>query len=219
MGFHRLPLLFIAVTVMAVTVLGLYQTDALTGMSEWMGNPHDGRPASWWLGRLRSPDASVRIDALYGLEAHAADPAVLPVLVETLASDRDEGVRVASVQPLSKAGPAAAVALRRALDDPNRRLRLHVVHALGRLQPCEAASVTALAGIVEKEPDDYIRLIAVRMLARMGPEALTAVPVLRRTLEHDHRIPRDTVASAIREIEETRPQFDRSGVPLASVTR
>jgi hypothetical protein len=54
-------------------------------------------------------------------------------------------------------------------------------HALGRLGAAAAAEVTALLA----DPDPAVRLRAAEILARIGPEAATAVDPLVRILEQD----------------------------------
>ena len=97
---------------------------------------HD-KPVTHWLQALHDPDSKARRKAVEALSnVGAADPAVIPALIETL-DDREASVRGAAVLALLKIGPEAGEAvpaLRRALQDKDVKVRTYAAKALERIE-------------------------------------------------------------------------------------
>jgi HEAT repeat protein len=96
-----------------------------------------GKPVAHWLQALHDSDAKARRKAVEALgNVGAADPAVVPALIETL-NDREASVRGAAVLALLKIGPEAGEAvpaLRNARNDKDAKVRTYAAKALERIE-------------------------------------------------------------------------------------
>lgn len=196
----RLHVLIAIIFVVGLLLVGTQGANLLASAS-LTTDPHANRPVSHWLAELRKDDPVRRMNAVYGLDRYAGNPTVLKALRQTLREDSDPMIRAAAVHTLSLAGPQVAPDLRSALNDSSRVTRLKSVAALRWLRPTEPETVKALATVVESEPDEYIRWVAVTVLADFGPDARPALSALRRTLEHTPAMERERVVCAIRSID------------------
>jgi len=94
------------------------------------------------LDALESRDPETRIYAIEALGA-LGDPATRERLEALLADPADPGLRKAAAYALGNAGPDAAPALRRALEDPVSDVRWNAALALARLGDSSGAGVVA----------------------------------------------------------------------------
>jgi HEAT repeat protein len=99
--------------------------------------------------------------------------------------DHDVRNRLAAIDAIEDLGPdaaAAAPALVKALDDPDRFVRWAAARTLGKLAPADAGP--AVRGLIKLlcYPDLDVRLAAVTALAAYGPLAADAVPALAKAV-------------------------------------
>ncbi|WP_165227431.1 HEAT repeat domain-containing protein [Aquisphaera insulae] len=123
---------------------------------------------------LADPDAETRSAAAFRLAL--ADPAGI---VFTSPEETSLGSYPArSIAQFAGAGDA----LRKALEDPDRRVRAGACHALTAL-PDEAARTVPLLLERMDDPAAIVRIAAVSAIGKFGPAARDAVPVLLRRLD------------------------------------
>ncbi len=91
--------------------------------------------------------------------------------------EKDPAIRWASVTVLSRFGAAAVPSLRKALANPDERIRANAALALGRIGPPAAAAVPDLAAALS-DPVDPVRENAAGALGEVGPDARQAVDAL-----------------------------------------
>src|SRR5947208_3527042 len=96
-----------------------------------------GKPVSYWVDELQSPNAKARKKAVSALGAvGAADPSAIPALIRAL-KDPDMPVRDAAVLALLNIGPdakAALSALNESLSDADVDVRAHAAKAIERIR-------------------------------------------------------------------------------------
>lgn len=117
--------------------------------------------------------------------ASAADPTLAP-LVNDL-QNPDETVRMLAAKALGKMGAAARPALpalRRIADDPDPDVRATVQAAIRRIEEAGGAAPVAdrLKVLIQRlqSDDEFVRMLALRDLARLGPTAREAIPHVER---------------------------------------
>lgn len=141
---------------------------------------------------LADSDAAVRLNVVtslgrFGVKAsRAAGP-----LGEIVVKDKDADVRKKAAESLAMMGPAAKVAsagLAEALQKETKsaEVRRWAAIALGKIGPeaKEAAPMLAviLGGVLDKEPDQFVRSHTVRALGKLGKDA---IPSLQKTAQND----------------------------------
>jgi HEAT repeat protein len=96
-----------------------------------------GKPVSYWVQALQSPDAKLRKTAVFKLgNVGPTDPVVFPALLGAL-KDRDAGVRREAILALMKFGPGAREAVPALAElqqhDRDGQVRAYAAKALRRL--------------------------------------------------------------------------------------
>lgn len=137
-------------------------------------------------------------------EIGPAAKAAVPELIACLKSDARYVVS-SSAEALGKIGPDAASAvpaLAAQLDEcDDDYCRVCIAQALWRINRSER-SLPLLQDVL-RDPRDYMAISgAVEALGEMGPKAKESVPLLRSLLTYSDREFRDSVAKALKEIEE-----------------
>lgn len=131
------------------------------------------------------PQRTSGIEENSGPMAYQEDPN-LTKLVDALRSS-DETVRMLAAKILGKMGAAARPALpalQRASDDPDPDVRATVLAAIRRIE--EAGGPAPVADRVKiliqrlQSDDEFVRMLALRDLARLGPTAREAIPHVER---------------------------------------
>lgn len=119
------------------------------------------------LDSLRDNDASVRLMAAKALRKYTADPAlVLPALLQA-AKDPDPDVRRVAEESARLVAQEEVGRLAQLLKDKDDNVRLLAAKALGRLGPTAASASAALAEAAAKDPDEDVRQVAKRALAKV----------------------------------------------------
>jgi len=151
-----------------------------------------------------SPDT--RSELLFALAAigPAAEEAV-PAITKAL-GDSEEDVRYAACFALGKIGPAAMPAkaeLQAKLAGDDRFLCMASAWALARIHPeCSDTAPKSVPVLIEAlgEPDAMTRLHAAESLRCLGPLAKDAGAALKKALEDDNAVVRETAAEALKAI-------------------
>ncbi len=145
-----------------------------------------GRTLEGWLQDLRANNETVRLRAaktvgLFGTPA-------LPHLIRML-DDRDDAVRYWAADHLGNLGPKAASAgeaLKRAADTPSLPVRMAAHYALSQIHPAEPQFAALYRGVQSSQRS--MACAAADFLARIGPSAKTALPLLETvSKKHSHR--------------------------------
>lgn len=157
---------------------------------------------------LKEEDTAFRREVLFALAAigPAAKDAV-PVLIKAV-SDPNEELRPAACYALGKIGPAASLAvpeLRKNLRGEDRLLKFASVWAMLHIFPEDATvrplAVPVLSGMLEKAPNDMIRVEAVTALGNLKGLAKGALPALKNLADDPNPEVRQAAAEAIKKIE------------------
>jgi len=110
----------------------------------------------------------------------------VPTLIATL-EGKDVEVRICAAMVIGAIGPAAqkaCPALLVALEDPDLRVRRCAANSLGRIGARPETVVPALVrAIAANAEESGVPVVAVEVLAKMGPGARKAVPVLIKLLQ------------------------------------
>jgi HEAT repeat protein len=122
------------------------------------------------------------------LAAGAALIRLGPVAVESLRSTLSKpDVRQAGIEILAELGADALPALadmQAGLSDPNPKYRADSAMAIAAIGPAAKAAVPGLAGLLSDESSPAeVRYTAAYALGRIGPDAASAEPVLRKLAE------------------------------------
>jgi HEAT repeat protein len=183
------------------SVLGDQKEEVREGAARALGNLADkAKSASASLKEyaLRST-ANERVSgalALYKTDPH--DPLSVRLLIAEL-SEGHGRIRAAAAHALDECGRdgkanAAVPALRSALQDRDRAVRLAAANALSAI-----ASVDAVPDLVKGLDDEesVVRSAMARALASMGARATAAVPALQRALNDQNQIVREDAKRAL----------------------
>jgi HEAT repeat protein len=125
-----MKLFMVAVTALAVPLL--------SGCSKAQPTRAGGKPVSYWIEALKSPDAKLRKTAAFKLgNVGPTDPAVCPALVEAL-KDADARVRCEAILALVKFGADANEAIpalnEASHHDSDAKVRSYAAKAVEKLQ-------------------------------------------------------------------------------------
>ncbi len=118
-------------------------------------------PVLVWLVNDRDADETVRTNALL-LLADRGSPVAPLVLRRVLLTDPDENLRSSAVfglQRFAVESPEAATAIRAAIDDPSRRVRMSVLQAL------DVEDVALIRALLAREEDPQVRSVARELVA------------------------------------------------------
>jgi HEAT repeat protein len=163
------------------------------------GEPtRDGRTLTQALERLHSSEPAERLEAARAIASFAEEAgqsgrsetfeAHLPALLKAL-DDPYAPVRRYVATTLGKLPPLAVAAMPRLIrmagTEEDARARAHAVYALGWAPAGQLAEVLPLLGEALQHPDDRVRARSAEALARIGPAASSALPVLRKQLRDD----------------------------------
>ncbi len=122
---------------------------------------------------------------------------VIPALVRNLGDDRDE-VREAVAEALGRLGPEAVPPLVQSLQAGTPlAARQGAADALGRIGRGADAALPALRGTVDADPDETVRIAALKAIARIDRNPASVVPVLMDAWHHGSRGIQDTAAGAL----------------------
>jgi len=138
---------------------------------------------------LHDPDRTTRANALASLQAMGSLPAdAAPVLVDVFQHDPDSKIRqeAAPLLALSK-DQSAAVALGKAIDDPDPGVRLAAINALslqGTLTRSGQAIDKLIALLDEKQPEE-VRLATLQTLGSIAREQEHVARVMTEVLAKD----------------------------------
>jgi hypothetical protein len=169
MSKRRRNILAASVMGLALCVVGLV---AVTRLLRPPTPRYEGRPMSYWLEGLESPDGSVN------LRAQAVVTAVIvPALVEAMFHDtNDSGFRMSLVKVLNQL-PGVDIEYRIAA-----RRRVDAAEALGTLGPAARAAIPDLIKVV-KGTDAPVRFAAAAALGGIRSEPGTVIPLLLSLLD------------------------------------
>lgn len=157
-------------------------------------------------------------NALAGLVEIGVDgvPSLLGLLTQGQARSRKlAAFALGEVGTISPIGEAAVRALCAAVSDPEPAVRVNAVEALGLLPATPGALVALTAAI--RDPEAEVRFSAALSLARLGPDADPAVPVLGEALRDDNRYVPGYAVEALERI--GTPQAARTLVPYLKNAR
>lgn len=131
-------------------------------------------------------DPQLRWEAVVALgDQTRATREIVDALAHALIEDESAGVRAQAATALSTVAYAysvreqGVVALTRALDDPEPRVRAAAAGSLGVIGPHAESAVPALTRALHDREDD-VQVHAIQALSRIGPEAAAAIPELQR---------------------------------------
>ena len=134
--------------------------------------------------------------AIIGALGRLGDARALPLLLRAL-RDKNDWVQKDAVEGLSRLGAPALDSLVSALQDPDYRVRLGAVTALGKLG--DEKAVAPLLALFE-DPNDYVREAVVDALGVLGD--MRAVDLLLRAMQDSDPILRDHAAAALAQVGE-----------------
>lgn len=164
----------------------IVMTAAATGCRE--EERHGGRPTSYWVAHLTSPDSSIRRQAA---EAFAHDaprtPEAIDALLQALSSETDADIHATIAEALGALGSDATSAtpqLVRLLEDDHLAVRQRAASALGTVGRGSAIAAAALARAL-RDPDHDVRAASAQSLGRLGPSAGGQTDALLTTLRTD----------------------------------
>lgn len=161
---------------------------ALLGSGCGRAENHGGRPMSYWIANLTSPDSALRHSAA---EAFAHDvpssPEAVAALLQALGTEQEADVHATLADALSAIGPNAVAAvptLTRLLRDEHVAVRQRAAVALGTVGAGSTVTVPALVRALG-DPDHDVRAAAAGALEHIGPAASTAVGPLVSLMNND----------------------------------
>lgn len=164
---------------------------------------------------LADPEAATRVaaaTALVRIDPKVAVPAAVPVL-RRLLQDEDTTVRWHATMALENLGPPASDAkpeLLLALRDESDEVRLSAALAVwritGRAEPALSILIPMVRG--QRRVPPRSERMALKALARMGPDARPAAPTLWRYLRNPEARERPAAALALLRIETRRQRGD-----------
>jgi HEAT repeat protein len=157
-------------------------------------------------------DRALRVEAALALsKMDPASQSAVPELAEALA-DSEPFVRAYAAVALQRLGVSAQPAidaLIKAIDDDSNQTNLEtfqftlqetMIRALGKASAGRADAVPALIRLLESDGPDGMHLSAVNALGDVGPEARSAVPLLRRLLATSNTMLRNAIAETLASI-------------------
>ncbi len=150
--------------------------DQLRGAAE-KAEPH-------FIAGLRSPQEQARSRAIEGLRLLKSPEAIGPV-AEAFESDAADGVRAAAVELLKSHGLKAEGVLLKALRNPNGRVRLLAIGALGEIKSDKP--LDEISRLYYEDKDKEVHERAFEYLRQLGPKAekhlLAALKDEERTIQ------------------------------------
>jgi HEAT repeat protein len=149
---------------------------------------------------LKSPERFSRTRALRTLEKIGLkQEGVLAALAASLAGDQNVGIRLDSLELISRLGPAAAPVTARligAFRDPERDIRT------GASKVLEDIGAKAVPALIEATTSTHnnTRHYALFTLGHIGPAARAAIGPLTKLLQHEHKTTQTMARQAISSI-------------------
>jgi HEAT repeat protein len=183
---------------------------------------YDGKPASYWIGRLSDPDNVARFYAIRALGAIGPDAGDgVPALAKVMLEDNDQVLRSEAAKALAAMDPASAAAvpqLAQALDDKYYFVRMNAGLALFRLRTAARPAIPALIKAIKDDSNQTnlktflitVQEQAVLALGRASAGTTEGVPTLTELLASDK--PESLRRSAAQALGEVGPEA-RSAVP------
>jgi HEAT repeat protein len=167
----------------------------------------DGKPMSFWIDQLRKLPTDEKKESLEaGRASHAlariGPPAINP-LVDAL-SDRNSVVRRRAAMSLAIMGRPAiggAMALTKALQDPDIEVRQAAAIALGRIGASGSSTAALVRALQDKEP--RVQVAAATSLGVLG--AKEAAPALTDAARDGHPALKKAAAQALHRLEGKKP--------------
>ncbi|MCX6048618.1 MAG: HEAT repeat domain-containing protein [Chloroflexi bacterium] len=139
-------------------------------------------------------------NAAYALTALGPD--AVPAMAGLL-SHESESARGYAAYVLGEIGPATlpvVPALVKLANDESEWVRRNLVEALGTLGEATDGLVTTLTQALTKDADAQVRFTAALSLARLGAQAVGAVPALQQALKDENRYVRANAVDALNRI-------------------
>jgi len=154
------------------------------------GPPVDERALEPLVALLEEPDDALIQNALMSLARLASPRTPVPLLLEMTLSHHNANVRsnaaLALSHILTPEHRDLASTLYAALEDPEPKVRLHTVTALGRLG--DPGAVGRLIGLLDDDPTPLVKANAARILGDFRDQS--AVPYLAEGLTNDEAVVR-----------------------------
>jgi len=141
-------------------------------------------------GRLDFPEAMLRVDP-----ANAEASRFLTGLFVNSQVDRE--TRLSAGDTLRLAQNTSVPDLVQMLKDPDADIRLTAVELLGRQGPAARAAIGPLTDLVAKDVTPTVRGRSATTLAKIGPDAKTALPVLKAAMSDPRLSDRKDVVAEI----------------------
>jgi HEAT repeat protein len=137
---------------------------------------------------LKDSSTPVRMNVVLTLARMGpAAATATPALAESLANDKEDGIRKECAKALAfigKGADSAAPALIKALGDSSSEVRQYSAYALGRISPDPKVVLPELLKAI-KDKDKTVRGYAIHAIGSLGKAATPAIPELIRVLKDD----------------------------------
>lgn len=150
---------------------------------------------------LKDSDATVRRNAALALGKVGFDDKTKAFeALKPLLEDSDQAVRVASAEALTTVtvlGASDLPLLQEFLKHRDVEVKIVAASTLGRMGQTAKPALKDLTQAVKENVDQNFRRAAIRTLARFGPDAMEAVPVLLEVMKDDNLRP-DIILAFIR---------------------
>jgi HEAT repeat protein len=135
-----------------------------------------------WLAALTNPDPSVRVDAIHALDPEREE--VVTVELLKMLCDRDQNVRLAAVQVVSRRPESPPAHFLPLLKDPHFEIRVAAVQFLGKFQNAQIADL--LAPLLS-DPDNDVRIATAKALGEICASC-SIRPLVMALADEEHQV-------------------------------